>query len=172
MGASGAGKTTVAARAAAALGVPHRELDAFHHLPGWQERPTSEFRSEVARLVAEPAWVIDGNYSKARDIVWGRADTVVFLDLPRWRVMAQLIPRTLSRVITGAELWHGNRERWTNLVSAQPEENILLWSWTTHHKQRERWEAAMDDPTWAHIAFVRICSRSESRSWLAGIAID
>ena len=37
-------------------------------------------------------WVIDGNYtSQVKDLVWARADTVVWLDLPRRTVMRRII---------------------------------------------------------------------------------
>jgi hypothetical protein len=37
------------------------------------------FRGRVASVVATERWVIDGNYSKVRDLVWGRAEDVVWL---------------------------------------------------------------------------------------------
>ncbi len=36
----------------------------------------------------QDSWIVDGNYGRVQQIVWSRADTVVFLDLPRWRVMS------------------------------------------------------------------------------------
>jgi adenylate kinase family enzyme len=68
----------------------------------------------VRQFIAEQDhWVIDGNYHRfVQDIVWEHADTVVWLDLPRWRVMSQVIARTLRRQLSGEELWNGNRERW------------------------------------------------------------
>ena len=42
-------------------------------------------------------WAVDGNYSAVRDIVWGRADTLVWLDYPFPVVMRQLTRRTLKR---------------------------------------------------------------------------
>lgn len=170
IGVSGSGKTTLARAVARALTVPHLELDAVHHLPDWQERPLEEFRAEVADFAAGSAWVIDGNYtSKVRDIVWDRADTVVFLDLPRRRVMAQLVPRTIRRAATRQELWNGNRERWSNLVATEPTKNILLWAWTNHQKNRDRYEAAVLDPRWQHVQFVRLTGRREIAGWLAGL---
>jgi hypothetical protein len=56
--------------------------------------------------------VVDGNYSRMRDIVWSRVDTVIWVDPPRHRAMRQFIWRTLRRMATRAELWNGNREQW------------------------------------------------------------
>jgi adenylate kinase family enzyme len=132
-GASGSGKTTLATAIAARLGVAHTELDGLFHQPGWTERPIDEFRAEVAELVDAPGWVVEGNYRQVRDLVWARAQVIVVIDLPRWRVMAQLVRRTLTRGATGAELWNGNHESLRNLVSTDAERNIVLWSWRTHH---------------------------------------
>jgi adenylate kinase family enzyme len=87
VGNSGSGKSTVAAALAAALGVPHLELDGVFHQPGWEPLPADSFRAVVAAAVAGDGWVLDGNYSAVRDLVWARADTVVWLDLPRRTVM-------------------------------------------------------------------------------------
>jgi adenylate kinase family enzyme len=75
VGNSGSGKTTAARELAALLDIPHVELDAIFHLPDWQELPTADFRDRVARIAQEPTWVIDGNYTAVRDLVWTRADT-------------------------------------------------------------------------------------------------
>jgi hypothetical protein len=69
-----------------------------------------------------PAWVVDGNYPRVvmEGPVWRRADTVVWLDLPRPTVMRQVVLRTLRRVLTRQTLWNGNREPFSNLWSARP----------------------------------------------------
>ena len=156
VGNSGSGKTTIARGVAAALGVPHLELDAVFHQPGWQPLETSEFRRIVSEFTAGPGWVVDGNYSKVRDIVWGRADTVVWVDPPRHRVMRQLLWRTLHRMATRAELWNGNREPWSNLFRLDPEQSILAWAWTSHGRYRERYLAAQGDPANAQLTFRRL----------------
>jgi adenylate kinase family enzyme len=156
VGNSGSGKTTLARGVAAALGVPNLELDAVFHQPGWQPLETSEFRRIVSEFTAGPGWVVDGNYSNVRDIVWGRADTVIWVDPPRHRVMRQLLWRTLHRMATRAELWNGNREPWSNLYRLDPEQSILAWAWTSHGRYRERYLAAQGDPENAHLTFRRL----------------
>lgn len=133
-GASGSGKTTLALALADRLGVERTELDGLFHLPGWTERPTAEFRAEVATRVARSGWVVEGNYRQVRDLVWARAQVIAVIDLPRPRVMAQLLRRTVTRGATRAELWNGNRESLRNLVSTDADRNVVLWSWRTHHR--------------------------------------
>jgi adenylate kinase family enzyme len=69
VGNSGTGKTSLARVLAQRLGVTYTELDAIFHQPGWTELDTTEFRRRVGVLVAEPRWVIDGNYQQVRDLV-------------------------------------------------------------------------------------------------------
>ncbi len=170
VGTSGAGKSTVARQLASSLGVPFVELDAIYHQPGWAPLAAAEFRPQVAQLAAGDGWVIDGNYSAVRPLVWGRADTVVWLDLPRRLVMRRVIWRTLRRVTFRTELWNGNRERWSNLLSWVPEESVISWAWHRHAVYRERYSAAMQDPAHAHLRFVRLADRGAVRCFLAGTA--
>jgi adenylate kinase family enzyme len=156
VGNSGSGKTTFARALAAELGVAHLELDAVFHQPGWAELPVDEFRQRVVEFTEAPAWVVDGNYSAVRDIVWERADTVVWLDLSRRRVMRQLLRRTAGRLVLRRRLWNGNREAWSNVWSRNPDRSIVAWAWTMHAAYRARYLAAANDPANAHLRFVRV----------------
>ena len=91
VGNSGSGKSTVARELAAALGVPYLELDSVFHQPGWEPLPEDEFRGVVEAAAAGDSWVMDGNYSAVRPLVWARADTVLWLDLPKWIVMRRVV---------------------------------------------------------------------------------
>jgi adenylate kinase family enzyme len=167
VGNSGTGKTSMARHLAQRLQVPHTELDAIFHQPGWTELDVTEFRRRVGVLVAEPRWVIDGNYRQVRDLIWARADTVVWLDLPRHVVMRRIIWRTVSRALTRQVLWNGNRERLRNLWSWQPERSMIRWSWTQHHEYRKRYAAAMQDPANVHLTFHRLRGPTDVSSLLA-----
>ena len=69
VGTTGSGKTTMAGRLSSRLGIPHTELDALNWGPNWQTRPQEEFRTAVDEATRGEAWVVDGNYSRAREIV-------------------------------------------------------------------------------------------------------
>jgi adenylate kinase family enzyme len=167
VGNSGSGKSTLARALSQRLGVDYIELDAIHHLENWEPIDPDEFNETVDRLSAESSWVIDGNYrSVVQDKVWQRADTVVWLDLPRRTVMTQVVARSLRRVVSREKLWNGNQESARNLLSRDPELNVVLWSWTQHGKYVERYSSAMTDPEFAHLDFVRLSSRQAMRDWL------
>lgn len=170
VGNTGSGKTRLSRALAAALDVPYLELDSVFHQPGWEPAEPAEFRRRVSEFTAASGWVVDGNYSAVRDIVWSRADTVIWLDLSRRRVMRQVIGRTLRRLITRAELWNGNREPWRNLARLNPEESIIAWAWTRHPVYAQRYAAAAADPANRHLAFIRLGSRTEISALLQRLA--
>ena len=97
VGNSGSGKTTLARALAERLDVDCVELDAMYHQAGWTPLPSDQFRARLTEIAAADRWVIDGNYSAVQDLVWARADTVVWLDLPKPIVMWQVVRRTLWR---------------------------------------------------------------------------
>lgn len=145
------------------------ELDSIYHQPGWTPLSDDEFRARVAAATAGDTWVVDGNYSVIADITWGRADTVVWFDLPYATVMARTIRRTVRRVLTRQELWNGNREPLSNLWSYRPEKSIIAWTATRHRVYRRRYRAAEIDPQWAGLHFVRLRSQAEAEAFLAGV---
>jgi len=168
IGTSGSGKTTFARRIAEILGIPHFEMDALFWQPNWGETPRDEFRQKVREALKGDAWTIDGNYSKVRDIVWERADTVVWLDYPFPTVMGRVIWRTFKRGLLQEELWSGNRERlWGNLFS---KDSIIRWSMTTYWRRKRDYPILIEMPENAHINFIRLHSPKEGEAWLAWLA--
>jgi len=167
VGNSGSGKSTMARELAARLGVPHLELDSVYHQPGWEPLPEDEFRRLVTAKTNEDGWVIDGNYSAVRSIVWTRADTVVWLDPPRWTVMRRVAWRTVRRAATRQELWNGNREPLSNFLTWDPEQSVISWAWHNHAKYRSRYGAAAAEPANAYLTFIRLTSRRDVARFLA-----
>jgi len=151
------------------LGVRHVELDAIYHQPGWTPLDDDTFRARVTDAIAGSRWVVDGNYSTVRDIVWERADTVVWFDLPYLTVMARTVRRTVRRTVTRQELWNGNKEPWSNLWSLKPERSIVAWTASRHGIYRRRYGDAAHDPHWAALRFVRLRTQKETDAFLAGL---
>ncbi len=167
VGTSGSGKTTVGRAIACRLGIPFIELDALAWLPGWTNRPLAELRELVEERTRGPSWVVDGNYSKVRDLVWGRADTVVWLDYPFRRVFGQLLHRTVRRALRREELWNGNRE--SLRMSFFSRESILLWAIRTHGRRKRQYPELLALPEHAHLKVIRLRSPAATRRWLDGL---
>lgn len=162
IGTSGSGKTTLARAIAARLGLPHGEQDAWNHEANWQEAPLERFRARVDAFTRQAGWVMDGNYGKARDLGWPRADTLVWLDLPAQTVFWRLLRRTLRRVLTREELWNGNRETLRGQFS---KDSIIPWFFRTHwRRRRETPELIAQYP---QLTVVRLRSAREARAWLS-----
>lgn len=167
IGVSGSGKTTLAVHIARHLGAPYLELDSVFHQRDWQPLAAEEFRARVEAFSTGEAWVIDGNYRTVIDLVWARADTVVWLDLPRGMAMRRLIWRTLRRAVLRQELWNGNKEPWSNFFRADPEKSVIAWAWRHYHDHGARYASAMAEPRYAHLTFVRLRSRRDIAEFAA-----
>ena len=136
-GTTGSGKSWLAEKLAERHGLRVVELDRLNWGPGWVPAPIELLRHRVDCEIRDGDWIVVGNYVSVRDLVWGAADTLVWLDLPFPRVMWRLFWRTLRRSMTRENLWgSGNTE---SLVrSFFTRQSILLYAMKTHGRNRRR----------------------------------
>jgi adenylate kinase family enzyme len=161
--ASGCGKTTLGRALADKLGCPFVELDALVHGPGWVETPDEALRTTVAAVVAQESWVVDGNYrQKLGDLVLGRADLVVWLDLPLHVWFLRLVRRTVSRAVRREVLWSGNRESLEAVIGGK--DSLFGYALRTYRGRRAAWPRVL-----APFPHVRLTSRREVERFLAGV---
>ncbi len=163
-GVSGAGKSTLARQIGARLGIEYVEIDGLYHGPGWEPRPA--FLDDVAALVARDAWVTEWQYSSARPLTLARADLMVWLDLPTWRIMSQLTRRTVARRVRREELWNGNVEAPLHTILTD-REHVLRWAWQTRHQYAglDR-RLAVERPG---LPVVRLTTQAGARAWLGSL---
>lgn len=112
-------------------------------------------------------WVVDGNYSAVRDIVWARADTVVFLDYPFGLVLRRLLRRTWRRSLHREELWNGNRETFRKSFFSRG--SILIWLLRTYWKKRRQYPVLFQQPEYAHLVIVHLRSPQLAEQWLLNL---
>lgn len=165
IGTTGSGKSTLAKSLSARLGLPHTELDDLYWLPEWRERDKSEFRQLVDQATAAPAWVIDGGYSEVRDLVWGRADTLVWLDRSLPRTAIQLIYRTYLRNARQMPCCNGNVESWGRSLGR---ESIIRFLFKTYNRNRRLLPEALRQCADGKTVIV-LRSPAEIRVWLTAI---
>ncbi len=164
VGLTGSGKTTLGEQAARALRVAAVDLDALHWLPNWQECPLEEFRAKTDEATSGAAWVVSGNYSKVRDILWSKADTLVWLDYPFWVSFSRLFKRTVQRSWSQQPLWSGNRETFGKAFFSR--DSILLWAWTSYPRQQQAYPALLSQPEYQHLQVLHFRQPQEAENWL------
>lgn len=169
VGTSGSGKSTLARQLADLTHSKYIEMDNLHWLPNWVERETDELRQLVQAEIACEEWVLDGNYSSCRDIVWPQAQTLIWLDYPLRLIMGRLLWRTLRRTLTQEKLWTAeNRERlWPQFFSR---DSLFLWALQSHQRRHQTYLAALMEPAHQHLNVLRFYHPRETQQWLDGLA--
>lgn len=167
VGSTGSGKTTLASKLSTMLGMPHIEMDALFWEENWTGVAPEVFRARVEQVTCQPTWVIDGNYSRVRDIVWGRADTVIWLDYPAPVIFWRLLWRTLRRTIMQEELWSGNRERLANQFLSR--DSLFLWAARKIPQHRRDYPALLASPEFHFDSVLRLRSPAACRRWLKSL---
>jgi len=167
VGTSCSGKTTLAKNLAQALGVKHIELDSIHWLPDWVERPKEEFRNLVEKEVAADLWILDGNYSKTRDIVWKRATAIIWLNYSFPLVALRAFRRTTHRILTQENLYSQNRE--TFKQSFLSKDSILLWVLTTFHRRRRDYPPLLEEISSSEIKVIVFQNPKKTKEFLKRI---
>ena len=164
VGTTGSGKTTVAAEIAQRLDLPHIELDALFWKPDWGQTPDDEFLPRVDAATRGDRWILDGNYSRTRPIVWPRADTIVWLDYGFPRVFGRLLWRTVQRAMTQEEMWDGCREGFRGSFLSR--NSILLWCLQTYWRRRRNYPEIFARPEYKHLRLIHLRSPHATTDWL------
>lgn len=166
IGRTGSGKTTLARELAAARGAPHVELDALLFGADFTTVPLPVLRERTGAALAGDRWVTDGNKRALRDIVWPRADTIVWLDYPLrislWRLGKRARRRTVQLTMTAAE--SGSKMRLPKQLLAGSKG--VLRAMRSHRGQRREYPKLFAQPANRHLAVVRLRSPKAARQWL------
>ncbi len=168
VGTSGSGKTTLARQTSQRLAIPHVELDALYWEPNWTEATIEVFRSRVETALSGNAWVVDGNYSKIRPLIWSRVDTIVWLDYAFAIIMSRILQRTTRRVVLQENCCNGNRE--TFQKSFLSSDSMIVWAVQTYHKNRRQYATLFQQPEFEHLKKVRLTSPQIAQRWLEEVS--
>lgn len=169
VGTSGSGKTTLAQKIAKTYELPYVELDQLQWEPNWTAVPVGVFQERVKGALTGDRWVVDGNYSKVRDIVWSRADTVIWLNYPFHVVFGRSLRRAISRIVTQEECCNGNHESLRKTFFDR--DSILWWMITTYSKNQRKYPPLFQQPEYQHLKILQFQSPHLAENWLSQLAI-
>jgi len=169
LGRTGSGKTTLARELAAATGVPHIELDSLYFGPNFSTASLPVLRERTSAAVAGDRWITDGNKRTVRDLVWPRADTVIWLDYPLvvsvWRLAKRALWRTsvLKAHAAGKDSEAGFARQFR--LGA----NGVITALRSHRGQRREYSRMFADEENHRLEVVRLRSPRAARRWLAHV---
>jgi adenylate kinase family enzyme len=167
IGTTGSGKSTLASELARRLHIPHVELDAIHWEPGWKESDREITRTRARDIALTDAWIVDGNYGFLRDILWRRAEALVWLDYPLPLIFWRLWWRTWKRVLKKELLWGTNTERLGPQFFSK--DSLFLWALKSYRKHQRDFSTLPTLPEYAHLRVYRFRSPGKTERWLASL---
>ncbi|MBY0445789.1 MAG: toxin [Burkholderiales bacterium] len=168
VGASGSGKSTLSRHLAKSLQLTDIELDALYWQENWTPASALVFRERVANAISiHAAWVMNGNYLELKDLSWGNAQQLIWLDYSLSTVMFRVIKRSISRALKKEKLWAGNTETLKNNFFSK--DSIILWAWQTYALRKKQYAEMIEDPSYRHLHVLRFKSPSELEYYLEGL---
>lgn len=167
IGSSCSGKSTFSQHLSKKLKIECIELDQLHWLPNWEERPVEEFKDLVSKAVTSDSWVVDGNYSVARDIVWPRATTIVWLNHSFSLVMYRSITRSVIRAATKKKLFAGNIESFKQ--SFLSSDSIIWWVIKTFHKKQKSYAYLLNHRNTEGLKIIELNNQSQVDAYLKNV---
>ncbi len=164
IGVTGSGKTTLAHTLAERLSCPMTDIDDLYWRSNWTLAPEPEYHEAIKQAVSGERWILSGNYSRTHHLSWPRADTLIWINYPFWRVFFQLARRTLTRIIDKKPVCNGNIETWRQAFSKN---SIFLWLFKSYPKKKREYSALFTDPSaWPHLKKIRLRSPDALESFL------
>jgi len=154
IGTSCSGKTTLGKRVSEKLSISLIDLDQYNWLPGWKMRPNEELRKMIKKEVEKSGWVVCGNYFKLQDIIWPKADVIIWLDYPLRVCFWRCLKRTILGIATTKPICNGNYDSLSNLFSRN---SIFYWMFRSHFRRHKRYTAFVKfkhDATYKNITLV------------------
>lgn len=95
IGNNGSGKSVFSEKLGNKLNIPVIHLDKHFHKPGWKTLSDEEWDEKLSDLIKGDWWVMDGTYPRTLAIRVSAADTIIFLDLPKWLTFSRLVKRRI-----------------------------------------------------------------------------
>jgi adenylate kinase family enzyme len=164
-GTSCSGKTTLARNVSEILKIKHVELDSLYWLPEWAPRPREEFKMIVEQEISGENWIIDGNYSYIRPLIWARATTLVWLNYSFFVTFSRALKRTSSRVIDKQIICNGNQETFGKAFMSR--DSILLWVLQSYWRKRRQYPELIKQPENRHLQIFIFRKPSETNDFLS-----
>jgi adenylate kinase family enzyme len=166
VGTTSSGKSTLAKDLAGRFSLDFIELDALYWEPNWKEVRDEVFRRRVDTVTQAERWVVAGNYHIVRDLIWPRAEAIIWFDYPLWTILWQLTRRTFSRWWKRELLWGTNYENLFTHFQIWSDDSLYHWLFKTYWKRKREFPLLFALPENARLKIIRLRSPEETKEWI------
>ena len=169
IGTTSTGKSTLAEGLAERFDLNCVDLDALHWEPNWQGAPLEVFRARVAEATKTGRWVVAGNYSSVRDLLWSQAEVIIWLDYSLPLIFGRLWKRTWRRWWHNELLWGTNRENMWNHLKLWSDESLFKWLFKTYWRRKREFPELLALPENKHLKLIQFKDLKETDQWLKNL---
>ena len=169
VGVTSSGKSTLAEKLAERLDLSYIELDALNWEPNWKAAPLDVFRARVEKATQAEKWIVAGNYHVVRDLVWPKAEAILWLDYPFLTVLWQLTRRSVKRWWTRELLWGTNYEPLWNHFRLWSAESLYHWLFKTYWRRKREYPMLLLQPEHQHLKLIRFNHPHETEEWVSSL---
>ena len=170
VGTTSSGKSTLAESLADKFDYDFIELDALHWEPNWQGASEDEFHERVDKATQAGKWVVAGNYSRVRPLIWSRAEAVIWLDYSLWRIFWQLTRRTFTRWWRHELLWGTNYENLRTHLKIWSEGSLFHWLFKTYWRRKREYSTLLAMPEYQHLNLIHFKHPKETSEWIKSLS--
>lgn len=157
------GKTTLAKWLSVELGYPHTDLDDLLFTPDGP-LPLPEFRRQAGEITRHDAWIVEGNFSKLADVVWHRADVLVWLDFPLPLIVYRIVRRSLYQLTGHEDSPQARRLTWSKAFFHR--RSLLRTAIRKYRTNRPRYALQVAETADRGVQVVRLRNPREVRRWM------
>lgn len=131
-------------------------MDHLYWAPDWRPVLPGDFQQKVAMSVKSESWIVDGNYSSVRDLIWPKATHVIWLDFPFYVVFWRAIKRVIRHLFHKTIFCNGNYETFNRVFLSK--DSILLWVIKTYWRRKISFTALLKKPEYRHLKVIHVRS--------------
>lgn len=137
--------------------------DPVYWTGDWRPTPAAEVRAWADAATSAEAWVLDGNFDAERDLVWSRAELIVWLDLSLATTLWRVSRRNFGWLVSGEPVWGGQRMTFAKAWSG------VRHSLRSHAGKRRAYPSLLAG--FPNLQVVRLTSPRQAETWLASLQL-
>lgn len=118
-------------------------------------------REQLNTVLENDTWVLDGNFDNERELLWTRADCIVWLDYALPVILGRVIFRNFGWFISRQTTWSSNRMSFQRAISG------IRHSLRSHSLKRAVYPEYL--AALSGVKIYRFCTNQQTETWFQSL---